>query len=232
MFFEYPWNNFLHSAVYDIIHQILTGNLDSGYNRELAISLFRDARLMYRIVEGQKHNDTERCVPFRPIHLRHSSDTSSAKPKGVRLGYMGHLQLISEDVLIALEVFPPEVRLLIIQYAPDPDWDEYVTGRYLETKRRDNILLGGGKPVVGPGMGRQAGRWKVDEEDPTGFVGSSSTSAEANGVNHGQETRGEFKRAVGARPTRESSADFGAPMDDDEDDEDDTAPRVSSSGFL
>ncbi|KAK0211682.1 SIT4 phosphatase-associated protein-domain-containing protein [Armillaria fumosa] len=211
LFFEYPWNNFLHSAVYDIIHQILTGNLDSGYNRELAISLFRDARLMYRIVEGQKHNDTE-----------------SAKPKGVRLGYMGHLQLISEDVLIALEVFPPEVRLLIIQYAPDPDWDEYVTGRYLETKRRDNILLGGGKPVIGPGMGRQAGRWKVDEEDPTGFVGSSSTSTEANGVNHGQDTRGEFKRAAGVRPTRESSADFGPPMDDDEDDDDDdTAPRFA-----
>ncbi|KAG7448348.1 SAPS-domain-containing protein [Guyanagaster necrorhizus] len=211
LFFEYPWNNFLHSAVYDIIHQILTGNLDSGYNRELAISLFRDARLMYRIVEGQKHNDIE-----------------SAKPKGVRLGYMGHLQLISEDVLIALEVFPPEVRLLIIQYAPDPDWDEYVTGRYLETKRRDNILLGGGKPVVGPSMGRQAGRWKVDEEDPTGFVGLSSTSTTgANGTSHGQDSRGEFKRAVGARPTRESSADFGAPMDDDveDDEDDDTAPR-------
>ncbi|KAK0463504.1 SIT4 phosphatase-associated protein-domain-containing protein [Desarmillaria tabescens] len=148
LFFEYPWNNFLHSAVYDIIHQILTGNLESGYNRELAISLFRDARLMYRIVEGQKHNDIE-----------------SAKPKGVRLGYMGHLQLISEDVLIALEVFPPE------------------------TKRRDNILLGGGKPIVGP---------ERLEESSNGLL-----------------ERGQHA---------ESSADFGAPMDDDEDDEDDTAP--------
>ncbi|KAF9010875.1 SAPS-domain-containing protein [Hymenopellis radicata] len=162
LFFEYPWNNFLHSAVYDIIHQILTGNLESGYNRELAVSLFRDARLMYRIVEGQKHNDVE-----------------NAKPKGVRLGYMGHLQMISEDVLIALESFPPEARLLIIQYAPDPDWDEYVTGRYLETKKRDSMLLGGGKPVIGSGFRTGgAGRWKVDEED-------ANTITMSGGVNGG-----------------------------------------------
>jgi serine/threonine-protein phosphatase 6 regulatory subunit 3 len=59
LFFAFPWNNFLHSAVYDMVHQILTGYVDTGLNRELAISLFRDARLMHRIVEGQKMNDAE-----------------------------------------------------------------------------------------------------------------------------------------------------------------------------
>ena len=46
--------------VYDLIHQILTGRVDGGANRLLAISLFRDARLMECIVEGQKVNDVER----------------------------------------------------------------------------------------------------------------------------------------------------------------------------
>jgi serine/threonine-protein phosphatase 6 regulatory subunit 3 len=70
LFFEFPWNNFLHSAVYDFIHQILTGNVDAGsgpggsggMGRELAVSLFRDARLMQRIVEGQRMNDVAWCV--------------------------------------------------------------------------------------------------------------------------------------------------------------------------
>lgn len=46
--------------MYDVIHQILTGNVESGLNRELVISLFRDAKLMQRIVDGQKLNDIER----------------------------------------------------------------------------------------------------------------------------------------------------------------------------
>lgn len=62
LFFEFPWNNFLHSVVYDLIHQVLTGRIDTGYNRELTVSLFRDARLMHRIIEGSQRNDVERSV--------------------------------------------------------------------------------------------------------------------------------------------------------------------------
>ena len=62
LFFEFKWNNFLHSVVYDIIHQILTGNVRGGLNRDLVVSLFRDARLMQRIVEGQKLDDLERYL--------------------------------------------------------------------------------------------------------------------------------------------------------------------------
>ena len=53
----------MHSVVYDFIHQVLTGRVDGGLNRELAIALFKDARLMHRIVDGQKQNDVERQVP-------------------------------------------------------------------------------------------------------------------------------------------------------------------------
>ncbi|KAJ3922136.1 SIT4 phosphatase-associated protein-domain-containing protein [Lentinula edodes] len=208
LFFEFPWNNFLHNAVYDILHQILTGQVDTSYNRELILSLFRDAQLMHKIVEGQRQNDEE-----------------SAKPRTPRLGYMGHLTLISEDVLTALDRYPASLRDEIMQYAPKGldtehgkgSWDEYVTGRYRETKVRDTRLLGGGKPAVGlsginsgGGMGDVATKWKVDEEE----MGSIQATPISN------EMRGEFRRSVSSKPRREGSADFGvAPttMDDDDD---------------
>lgn len=62
LFFEFPWNNFLHSVVFDFIHQILTGRIDLGYNRELTVSLFRDARLLHRILEGSRLNSEARLV--------------------------------------------------------------------------------------------------------------------------------------------------------------------------
>ncbi|KAG6865408.1 hypothetical protein C0991_002902 [Blastosporella zonata] len=190
LFFEFPWNNFLHSAVYDVVHQILNAPVESGFNRELAISLFRDARLMDRIVDGQKRNDAE--MP---------------KNNGARLGYMGHLTLMAEDVLMGLEHFPPELRLILITYAPSPGWDEYVVGRYNETKRKDQRQLGGGKPVIASGANKSIGRWKVDEGDgdvPSSPVVAVSPKADTEF----SEPRGEFRRAGSARPVK-STADFG-----------------------
>ncbi|KAF7799614.1 hypothetical protein EIP86_010852 [Pleurotus ostreatoroseus] len=205
LFFEFPWNNFLHSVVYDFIHQILTGRIDLGFNRELTVSMFRDARLMHRIIEGCKLNDEV-----------------SSKPKGVRLGYMGHLTLISEDVIGALEHFPPDLRLQINQYAPQPDWDEYVTTQYRETKKKDTSLLGGGKPVIAPGTRSGTSQWKVDEADAENPKAAASQAGDRADEKAGDEEMGgmtgELRRNV--RTTREVSADFGAaPMDDDDDEE-------------
>jgi len=55
-FFQFPWNNFLHGTVYDLVHQILTGRVDGGLNRDLVVTLFRDARLLHRIIEGHEEN--------------------------------------------------------------------------------------------------------------------------------------------------------------------------------
>lgn len=132
---------------------------------------------------------------------------------------MGHLTLMSEDVITALEHYPPELRLIIEQHAPQPAWNDYVTGRYNETKKRDTSLLGGGKPAVNNAP-RAGARWAVDEEDV------KTTAVPSNG-NPG--ANGEFKRTTGSRPTRETSADFGpAPMDDDEDDHGTGPPQVRS----
>lgn len=163
MFFEFQWNNFLHSAVYDVIHQILTGNVEGGLNRELIISLFEDAKLMQRIVDGQKLNDVERYVlssaKKRKVFTSGAKNIisfNSAKPKGVRIGYMGHLTLLAEDVISALERYPTDLQSPIMTFAPQPEWDEYVKGRYSETKKKDRCALGGPKPntgVIGVGGG-------------------------------------------------------------------------------
>ncbi|KAI0306658.1 SIT4 phosphatase-associated protein-domain-containing protein [Multifurca ochricompacta] len=197
LFFEYPWNNFLHSVVYDLIHQILTGRVDGGANRLLAIALFRDARLMERILEGQKLNDVE-----------------SAKPKGVRLGYMGHLTLISEDVITTLDHFPLDLRQVIEEYAPQPAWDDYVRGRYKETKKKDSSPLGGGKPAMVASISRPVTQWKVDEEDSSAPVPPSAIKLDL------QETKGEFRRATGSRPALGNTADFGVASAADDDDDD------------
>ena len=136
----------------------------------------------------------------------------SEKPKGVRLGYMGHLTLISEDVIGALEHLPPDLRLQIAQYAPQPEWDEYVTGRYKETKKKDTSLLGGGKPVIAPSMrSANAAQWKVDEADAvaTPAPGRPEQSPAA-------EMKGEFRRTS---RVREGSADFSSMPMEEEDEE-------------
>jgi len=133
---------------------------------------------------------------------------------------MGHLMLISEDVITAMARLPPDLRLVIIQYAPEPEWDQYVTGRYNETKQEDARLLGGGKPVIKPNTGaRGVTHWKVDEDEMGMDVvgGSSSGSGVVGSSNGGNGVRGEFRRAASVGPPT-LTADFGpAPMDDDDD---------------
>ena len=129
---------------------------------------------------------------------------------------MGHLTLISEDVIGALEHLPPDLRLQIAQYAPQPGWDEYVTGRYKETKKKDSSLLGGGKPVVAPSMRNGAAQWKVDEAD----VVATSAPARTEQKQPASE-KSEFRRSSSRR---EGSSDFGSMAMDDEDEEFNSAP--------
>jgi hypothetical protein len=120
---------------------------------------------------------------------------------------MGHLTLISEDVITVMEHSPPELRLIMEQYTPQPEWDEYVTGRYQETKTKDTSLLGGGKPAVSLASRPENG-WKVDETDVGGT--SAIMPAVKAITSRVEESRGEFRRSAAAR--REGSTDFGSAM--------------------
>ncbi|KAF2089476.1 SAPS-domain-containing protein [Saccharata proteae CBS 121410] len=156
-FFRFPWNNFLHNVVYDVIQQVFNGQMDRGYNRNLAIDLFETGRVTERIMEGQQISD------------RAQNETN------MRLGYMGHLTLIAEEVVKFTERHPPELlSQSVLEKVMDQSWIEYVEQTLAETRERDNAILGGVRPdmAVGP---RQAVLNAVNAA--SGFGSSSLASA-------------------------------------------------------
>ncbi|PHH84884.1 hypothetical protein CDD83_1225 [Cordyceps sp. RAO-2017] len=133
-FFAYPWNNFLHNVVYDVVQQVFNGPMDRGYNPTLAVSLFEAADITTAIINGQ-----------------HASDVSQAQTK-TRMGYMGHLTLIAEEVVKFTERHPPELLSeMVLDKVMSQDWINYVEGALAETRERDNAILGGVRPEVALG---------------------------------------------------------------------------------
>jgi len=111
LFFRYMWNNFLHFTV----EQMIQGILD-GENEELKRALLVDSKLIKRIVDASKENETE-C----------------AKPKGVRRGYMGHITTISAGLVQTASADPVIDKLL----SEIPEWGEYVKGPLAQTRERE-----------------------------------------------------------------------------------------------
>ncbi|KAK4058758.1 sporulation-induced protein [Microbotryomycetes sp. JL221] len=127
MFFEFPWNNFLHNVVFDVLQQIFHGRLDRALDRRLAISVFTEGKLIERILAGQATNDAE-C----------------AKPRGIRLGYMGHMVLIAEEIVKLFTRFPDEIYSVVRPHIPEEEWTKYTETTLKETRDRDLVQLGGG----------------------------------------------------------------------------------------
>jgi len=78
MLFDFPWNNFLHNVVFDIVQQILNGSLQDGVNRFLIADLFTESRITELIIAGDQY-----CQQYEETNK-------------LRLGYMGHLTLIKK----------------------------------------------------------------------------------------------------------------------------------------
>ena len=137
-FFRFPWNNFLHNVVYDVVQQVFNGPMDRGYNKHLAFDLFETGRVTEQIIEGQKRSD------------------QAQKTKNMRLGYMGHLTLVAEEVVKFGERQPREQLSPPVQDCIyGSEWEQYVTKTLAETRERDNAILGGFRPENGLGP-RQA----------------------------------------------------------------------------
>lgn len=108
--------------------------MDRGYNPHLAVSLFEAANITAVIINGQL-----------------VSDESQAKNR-TRMGYMGHLTLIAEEVVKFTERHPPELLSeMVLDKVMSQDWINYVEGALAETRERDNAVLGGVRPEVALG---------------------------------------------------------------------------------
>ncbi|KAI3405473.2 SAP190 [Candida oxycetoniae] len=127
MFFRFPWNNFLHNVVFDIVQQVLNGSMDIGFNKFLAIDLFHSADITNKIIEGQKL-----CTDYETSH------------NGLRLGFMGHLTLIAEEVVKFVQLFPLNTLSEYINGKIESDvWEDYVSNVLYDTREKYNTILGG-----------------------------------------------------------------------------------------
>jgi SIT4-associating protein SAP185/190 len=175
--------------------------MDKGYNRSLAIDLFQTGRITERVIEGQ---------------LR--SDEAQAR-NNMRLGYMGHLTLIAEEVVKFSERHPPELLSQdVLDKVTGKLWSDYVENVLSETRERDNAILGGIRPdhAAGP---RQAVLNAVNAANST--FGSSATSVLANaGLNGGTDTGDQSNAHSGSGFLGGGSLLSGFNNSSDEEDED------------
>ncbi|KAF2770588.1 SAPS-domain-containing protein [Teratosphaeria nubilosa] len=151
-FFRFPWNNFLHNVVYDVVQQVFNGMLDRGYNRSIALDLFTPLR-----GENDESVESVGLISTKEITDRildgQAASGAAQNEKGMRLGYMGHLTLIAEEVCKFGNRHPPELLdQAVVDRVNRPEWVQYVQGTLAETRDKDNAVLGGVRPENAIGM--------------------------------------------------------------------------------
>lgn len=217
-FFKYPWNNFLHNVVYDVVQQVFNGPMDRGYNPTLAVSLFEAADITSQIIDGQT-----------------ASEDSQVNSK-TRMGYMGHLTLIAEEVVKFTERHPPELLSdVVMDKVMNQAWINYVEGALAETRERDNAILGGVRPevAVNKGFGGGLGAVGISGLGTSGLgLGSgqgSSALAEA-GLNGGGEQESSGGNNIGpfAISTGTLMSGFGSSSDEDDDENEDNEEDINN----
>nr|CDI54127.1 related to SAP155-SIT4-associating protein [Melanopsichium pennsylvanicum 4] len=156
LFFDYPWNNFLHNVVYDILQQCFNGRMDVGLNRKLTIAVFDQGHLTSRIVEGRKRNEE-----------------SVAGPRRIRLGYMGHMNLIAEETVKLLERYPLEIARPVEAFTERDEWRQVVSETLEEIREKEGGPLAFNR---NEGLSMSFGSAADDDDDEAGIGGAGSSS--------------------------------------------------------
>lgn len=192
--------------MYDVVQQVFNGPMDRGHNQFLAFDLFETGRITEQIIEGQQRSD------------------EAQKSKNMRLGYMGHLTLVAEEVVKFGERHPRELLSPAVQdYIYAKPWEEYVTKTLAETRERDNAILGGFRPDNGLGT-RQAVLNAVNSGSNFG-ASSGLASAGLGGGQHALDSidlsNNGSATSAGYSSGGSLSSGFGSSSDDDDEEMDD-----------
>src|SRR5262249_20281876 len=67
LFFDYPWNSFLHNVVYDILQTALT--LEKSFHPLVVLDLFTTGEILERIIRARKQNDENQYTSITPTKL-------------------------------------------------------------------------------------------------------------------------------------------------------------------
>ncbi|GAA6061581.1 hypothetical protein JCM10212_004331 [Sporobolomyces blumeae] len=210
LFFDYPWNNFLHNVVFDIIQQIFHGRIDRPLDRQLALSLFLDGRLCERLLDGQKRNDE-----------------AAAKRANMRLGYMGHLSLIADETVKFFERYPDEILAFVGSSVPQPEWNQFVASTLRDLRERDSTPLSGSGPLQLPTMEQtHSSGFDDDDEFPMNSSRAMRATEAADGLDKGTlaaesgeaSLTDQFSRYLANAISSDRTDKFGSSDEDDEDD--------------
>ena len=162
LFFEYPSNPFLHNVVYDVILQILNGQMERGLNVELAASLFTDAKLISKLLDGHsKVKESE-------------NDKKTPTP-----GYSGHIMLIADECVKAFDRYE-SLYQRVKPSLPLEDWQKFVQGPLKANQDVEKEPLGGIRPDSNPfgQYGKVEGdQDDSDSDDDIGFMSSGFGSS-------------------------------------------------------
>ncbi|KAL2819516.1 SIT4 phosphatase-associated protein-domain-containing protein [Aspergillus granulosus] len=199
-FFRFPWNNFLHNVVYDVIQQVFNGPMDRGYNRVLAIDVFETGKITQAIFDGQKRSD----------------ETQQAKR--IRLGYMGHLTLIAEEVVKFSERHPPELLSpTVMDSVLNPEWIDYVEQTLSETRERDNAILGGVRPDIS--IGHRQGMLGTGQSSALAEAGLNGMAGNSNFQGFDMSNQGSVSGGAFGASGNNLLSGFASSSDDDEDED-------------
>jgi SIT4-associating protein SAP155 len=203
-FTVYPWHNFFHNVVFDLIQQIFNGKLNS-YNSFLIVDLFK----------------LDKCN-LTDLIVRSYRESHEPRP-----GYMGHLILISEEVVKFTSLYKPDlISPIILDAILSKDWDWFVNEILLKTREVYNVVLGSEQDEEDEGH-----RLNDKDQDSFGFDSSTVGYLDLDSYDKEQGSSNKNLIILGDRSnhdlfvndrqhaSRESNEDYHE--DDDEDDDDD-----------
>ncbi|KAK3110822.1 sporulation-induced protein [Teratosphaeriaceae sp. CCFEE 6253] len=263
-FFRFPWNNFLHNVVYDVVQQVFNGVLDRGHNRAVALALFApiipaSPSSSSSSSPASPPDSTLGLLSTKPITARildgQAASDASQKERGMRLGYMGHLTLIAEEVCkFGARLASPagaggvgdrEDEAGVREGVGAREWGVYVEGMLAETRERDNAVLGGVRPEnavgmrnaggVGGGFAGNGGGGGGAAPLNTGLAsaGIGAGAAASNSNNNAQDALAMSEGTVGQAFEINSGtmlSGFGDGEDDDDDDDGDGDEMMGRGG--
>ncbi|KAF0270472.1 hypothetical protein FOG48_00398 [Hanseniaspora uvarum] len=143
MFLKYPWNNFWHNVIFDVLQQIFNGRMDYAYNSFLVFQLFENKKIVeYSDVPEEEIMDFNICKDLI-INGYELSNQYYFKNK-ICLGYMGHLVLIAEEIvkfskIYKVDLISPEIQVVL----DDVKWIYYVEDVLMDTRLMFSKILGG-----------------------------------------------------------------------------------------
>ncbi|XP_037524345.1 serine/threonine-protein phosphatase 6 regulatory subunit 3 isoform X4 [Rhipicephalus sanguineus] len=139
LFFEYSWNNFLHTQVAQLVSAVISSahSLDQEGNKvhPLLDQLLGSCTLVQRCLDAWDANNLEQSQPGK--HRR---------------GYMGHLTKIVNDIVTAADGGNNSeiVRERLKDLPEDMQgrWKTFTTETLVEINKKNTVSLGGGMPNV------------------------------------------------------------------------------------